>query len=1458
MPLALTAILGAGFPWATATGATTVAGPISSNTTWTQANSPYLLDDEVQVTNGAYLTIQPGVVVQADADGSLTVVNGALSAQGTSDHPIVFTSSSHEPSGWGPLKFAAGTLNASSTLSHVTIQYGRGLVIESASPTLSDLRIDDNEGPAITLDLKASPIGQRISASGNALNGILVPAGEIATDVTWALKGIPYVVTQGTVFVGQSGFRLTPSRLQLAAGVTGALELSIPEPAPAGGLAVDVVSSVPSCANVSSGIVTIPEGQRTATVAVQAFAPGTTTITASRAGFSNTTATVKVVAAPGLTLAPSTAVVGVGKTVALTLSLSDIAPAGGLEVDLGSSDALLATVPASVVVPAGDSRATFEASGVAPGQAVVTASAVGYQSGTANLTVRPASVNLPAQFLVAPSASRSLPVLLSDPAPAGGLTVTLVSANPAVATLPATVTLAEGASAANVDVAGVAVGATTLTASAPGYEPGSSDVTVDAISIALTPAGNISIPVNLTQSYAVRLSKAAPAGGVDVALSIVDAVMATVTPATVHVPEGQTVAAQSILLTGVAVGTTQLSASSPGLSSLAVPVQVTPAAKLEFSHSSATVGKGLVTYLNDRYVRLRTGSADYVPQEPLTISLTSSDPGKATVPATVTVPAGSSRVNFSVTGVDLASATIDASASGYTSPATKLTANVVAPTLVVASLDGNRSVTSVRDDFYLSWQPPSGMNTQTAAATQTFALSTVEADPAGIIAGYYDAVTGGNAIGQLTIFAGRSNSLYTATGACCQYGYVGQPTAAGTYKVAASLPGVGNWASGPQTVTTPELRFSRSSLSVGKGLVTYLNDTSVQLYVNGQAATTAAALTVSLTSSDPGKATVPATVTVPAGSSRVNFSVTGVDLASVTIDASASGYTSPATKLTANVVAPTLVVTGLDGNRSVTSVRDDFYLSWQPPSGMNAQTAAATQTFALSTVEADPAGIIAGYYDAETGDNAIGQLTIAAGRSDSRFATNGACCQYAYVSQPTAAGTYKVAASLPGVGNWASGPQTVTTPELRFSRSSLSVGKGLVTYLNDTSVQLYVNGQAATTAAALTVSLTSSDPGKATVPATVTVPAGSSRVNFSVTGVDLASVTIDASASGYTSPATKLTANVVAPTLVVTGLDGNRSVTSVRDDFYLSWQPPSGMNAQTAAATQTFALSTVEADPAGIIAGYYDAETGDNAIGQLTIVAGRSDSRYGATGTCCQYGYVGQPTTAGTYKVAASLPGVGNWPSAPQTVANPELRFSIASSGTRGFVGKGLKTHPSEVAVCQTADGHPVRGATILAVQLACAATNVCMVPASVSIPAGTSCVNFQISGTGLGSTRVVPFATGHLVAQELDVSVVTPNLRFNGLLAALNAGATDDFTISIETPGAAYSQSQTAIDPIPIALTSATPSVATVTASVTIQGGQTTSGNARITAVGAGTTTLTASGSDINPSTSPTVTVGP
>ena len=50
---------------------TNVSGVISSNTTWSLANSPYLVTGNVLVNEGVTLSIEPGVIVKIEAARSI-------------------------------------------------------------------------------------------------------------------------------------------------------------------------------------------------------------------------------------------------------------------------------------------------------------------------------------------------------------------------------------------------------------------------------------------------------------------------------------------------------------------------------------------------------------------------------------------------------------------------------------------------------------------------------------------------------------------------------------------------------------------------------------------------------------------------------------------------------------------------------------------------------------------------------------------------------------------------------------------------------------------------------------------------------------------------------------------------------------------------------------------------------------------------------------------------------------------------------------------------------------------------------------------------------------------------------------------------------------------------------------------------------------------------------------------
>ena len=77
--------------------ATNVSGGIHVNTTWTLANSPYIVVDTVVVFPGITLTIQPGVIVKFNNNIRLEIRQATLIANGTSTNPITFTSNSGSP-----------------------------------------------------------------------------------------------------------------------------------------------------------------------------------------------------------------------------------------------------------------------------------------------------------------------------------------------------------------------------------------------------------------------------------------------------------------------------------------------------------------------------------------------------------------------------------------------------------------------------------------------------------------------------------------------------------------------------------------------------------------------------------------------------------------------------------------------------------------------------------------------------------------------------------------------------------------------------------------------------------------------------------------------------------------------------------------------------------------------------------------------------------------------------------------------------------------------------------------------------------------------------------------------------------------------------------------------------------------------------------------------------------------
>jgi len=166
---------------------TNVGGPISTDTTWTCAGSPYVVTSAVIVRNNATLTIEPCVCVRFKANMGLTVGHttgaGTLVARGTRESPVIFTTNDPyavsppdpalaNPGDWVRIFFTndatdaqfdgTGAYASGSVLEHVVVEYsgsgGATVTAASCSPWLAHCEVHHNASSGI--DVNASSAGK--------------------------------------------------------------------------------------------------------------------------------------------------------------------------------------------------------------------------------------------------------------------------------------------------------------------------------------------------------------------------------------------------------------------------------------------------------------------------------------------------------------------------------------------------------------------------------------------------------------------------------------------------------------------------------------------------------------------------------------------------------------------------------------------------------------------------------------------------------------------------------------------------------------------------------------------------------------------------------------------------------------------------------------------------------------------------------------------------------------------------------------------------------------------------------------------------------------------------------------------------------------------------------------------------------------------------------------------------
>ena len=399
----------------------------------------------------------------------------------------------------------------------------------------------------------------------------------------------------------------------------------------------------------------------------------------------------------------------------------------------------------------------------------------------------------------------------------------------------------------------------------------------------------------------VTLSSAAPSGGATVTLtkSFSGAGTGTVPitiPASVSVPAGQTTASFAIGTSSVTAATNvRISAAFNGTTTAADMTLFPLLGQLLFSGNvpGGTPATGTVT-LN--------GAA---PSGGTVVALSSANTSLVTVPASVTVPAGQTSVDFTANTQPVTQTTgvnVTASSGGTTVSATvflvvsrAVSSVTLSPSTVVGPASSTATVT-------LRSAAPTGNAFVTLASSNTV-LATVP--------------------NSIVIPSGRTSGTFTVNAA--------QVTATSTVSISATYENVTKSATLTINPSGGATNPTLSSVSVNPTSIVGGNASTGTVALSAAAPAGGAVVTLSDNSS---AATVPASVTMPAGATSATFTVTTTSVTastSVTISATFAGLTRTAVLTVSPGSAPppppppgqtatlTVTATGRSGERVTSS-----------------------------------------------------------------------------------------------------------------------------------------------------------------------------------------------------------------------------------------------------------------------------------------------------------------------------------------------------------------------------------------------------------------------------------------------------------------------------------------------------------------------------------------------------------
>lgn len=333
-----------------------------------------------------------------------------------------------------------------------------------------------------------------------------IPTGNAFRNVI-ASRTSPVQQVQGALFVDSVNLlRINLNTTSVIGGgtVTGNVELT--SPAAASGVNLTLTTSDPTFAPIQGGAnggetlnMVVPAGaSRTGDFNVltkMTTATRNATLTASKTGYTSRTATITIRALSfSLSVVPGI-LVGGSQNATGSITLTDLAPTGGARITLTNSDSTALTIPGVVTVPEGQSTASFNVTSksvTTPRVVTITASLPTLPSPTvqsATVTVNPLGVNLsitPTSVIGGNNATGS--IVLTAPAGPGGLALAVRSTT-LNAIVPQTVTIPTGGSNATFNIGTKVVTndiTATITAKTATGMSGTATLTIRALAPTLT------------------------------------------------------------------------------------------------------------------------------------------------------------------------------------------------------------------------------------------------------------------------------------------------------------------------------------------------------------------------------------------------------------------------------------------------------------------------------------------------------------------------------------------------------------------------------------------------------------------------------------------------------------------------------------------------------------------------------------------------------------------------------------------------------------------------------------------------------------------------------------------------------------------------------------------------------------------------------------------------------------